>query len=130
AVVRRGVTLILEAERPVLYVGGGIVNAGAADELRLLAEALNVPVTPTLMGLGGFPAAHPQCLGMLGMHGSYAANMGVSNADLLVAIGSRFDDRVTGRLKDFAPHARVVHVDADASSINKNRVVEVGIVGD
>ncbi len=130
AKVRRAVEMMLEAERPILYVGGGIVNSDASDELRLLAERLNLPVTPTLMGLGGFPGGHPLCLGMLGMHGTYAANMGVSSADLLVAIGSRFDDRVTGRLKDFAPQARVIHVDVDPSSINKNRVVEVGIVGD
>ena len=128
--VREAVALMVKAERPILYVGGGVVNADAADELRLLAEALNLPVTPTLMGLGGFPGGHPLCLGMLGMHGTYAANMGVSNADLLIAIGSRFDDRVTGRLKDFAPRAKVIHVDVDPSSINKNRVVEVGIVGD
>ena len=130
AKVREAVAMMVRAERPILYVGGGVVNADAGDELRVLAESLNLPVTPTLMGLGGFPGGHPLCLGMLGMHGTYAANMGVSNADLLVAIGSRFDDRVTGRLKDFAPHAKVVHVDVDPSSINKNRVVEIGIVGD
>jgi acetolactate synthase-1/2/3 large subunit len=128
--VRQAVRMMIAAERPILYVGGGVVNADGAAELGALAERLNLPVTPTLMGLGGFPSAHPNCLGMLGMHGTYAANMGVSNADLLIAIGARFDDRVTGRLKDFAPHARVIHVDVDASSINKNRVVEVGIVGD
>ncbi|MGH9797624.1 MAG: biosynthetic-type acetolactate synthase large subunit, partial [Candidatus Polarisedimenticolia bacterium] len=130
AAIRQAVRMMLEAERPVLYVGGGVVNANASPELIRLAERLNLPTTPTLMGLGGFPSAHPLCLGMLGMHGTYAANMGVSNSDLLVAIGSRFDDRVTGRLKDFAPHARVIHVDVDASSINKNRRVELGIVGD
>ncbi|HKN47720.1 MAG TPA: biosynthetic-type acetolactate synthase large subunit [Candidatus Polarisedimenticolia bacterium] len=128
--VRRAVEMMIRAERPVLYVGGGIVNADASAELVALAEALNLPTTPTLMGLGAFPSAHPLCLGMLGMHGTYAANMSISEADLLVAIGVRFDDRVTGRLKDFAPAARVIHVDVDASSINKNRAVEVGIVGD
>jgi acetolactate synthase I/II/III large subunit len=128
--VRQAVEMMLAAERPLLYVGGGVVNADAAGELVRLAEALNLPTTPTLMGLGGFPSAHPNCLGMLGMHGTYAANMGISSADLLIAIGVRFDDRVTGRLKDFAPHARVIHVDVDASSINKNRVVEIGICGD
>ena len=128
--VRRAVGMMVAAERPVLYVGGGIVNAGAAAELLELSERLNLPVTPTLMGLGGFPSAHPLCLGMLGMHGTYAANMGVTHADLLIALGSRFDDRVTGRLKDFAPDAQVIHVDVDPSSINKNRAVEVGIVGD
>jgi acetolactate synthase-1/2/3 large subunit len=130
ALVRRAVEMMIAAERPVLYVGGGVVNAGASRELIALAEGLNLPTTPTLMGLGGFPSSHPNCLGMLGMHGTYAANMGVSHADLLVAIGARFDDRVTGRLKDFAPGAKVIHVDVDPSSINKNRVVEVGIAGD
>jgi acetolactate synthase-1/2/3 large subunit len=128
--IRRAVALMVAAERPILYVGGGVVNADGSAALLALAERLNLPVTPTLMGLGAFPSAHPNCLGMLGMHGTYAANMGVSNADLLVAVGARFDDRVTGRLKDFAPHAKVVHIDVDASSINKNRQVEVGIVGD
>ncbi len=128
--VRRAVEMMVAAERPILYVGGGIVNANASEELIALAEKLNLPTTPTLMGLGGFPSAHRNCLGMLGMHGTYAANMGISNADLLIAIGARFDDRVTGRLKDFAPKARVIHVDVDASSINKNRVVEIGIAGD
>jgi acetolactate synthase-1/2/3 large subunit len=128
--VRQAVAMMVAAERPILYVGGGVVNADGAAALAALAEALNLPVTPTLMGLGAFPSAHANCLGMLGMHGTYAANMGVSNADLLVAVGARFDDRVTGRLKDFAPHAKVVHIDVDASSINKNRQVEVGIVGD
>ena len=128
--VRQAVSMLMTAERPLLYVGGGVVNADGASALSALVEALNLPVTPTLMGLGAFPSAHPNCLGMLGMHGTYAANMGVSNADLLVAVGARFDDRVTGRLKDFAPHAKVVHIDVDASSINKNRAVEVGIVGD
>ncbi|MCZ6695344.1 MAG: thiamine pyrophosphate-binding protein, partial [Acidobacteria bacterium] len=124
--VRRAVEMMLAAERPILYVGGGVVNANASEDLIALVERLNLPTTPTLMGLGGFPSAHRNCLGMLGMHGSYAANMGISNADLLIAIGARFDDRVTGRLKDFAPKAKVIHVDIDASSINKNRVVEIG----
>src|SRR3989442_15109810 len=113
---------MVASQRAILEVGWWSVNSYAAEELRLLDEALNLPVTPTLMGLGGFPGGHPLCLGMLGMHGTYAANMGVSSADLLIAIGSRFDDRVTGRLKDFAPGAAVIHVDVDPSSINKNRV--------
>ncbi len=128
--VRRAVKMMLAAERPILYVGGGVVNANASDDLVALADVLDLPTTPTLMGLGGFPSAHRNCLGMLGMHGTYAANMGMSNADLIIAIGARFDDRVTGRLKDFAPRAKVIHVDVDASSINKNRVVELGITGD
>ncbi len=130
AAVRQAIDMMIRAERPVLYVGGGIVNADAGREIVALSERLNIPTTPTLMGLGGFPSAHPNCLGMLGMHGTYAANMGVSHSDLLIAIGARFDDRVTGRLKDFAPNAKVIHVDVDASSINKNRQVELGIVGD
>src|SRR5262245_51569719 len=130
AKVRQAVEAMVSAERPILYVGGGLVNSDAAEELRLLAERLVLPVTTTVVGLRGCPGGHDLCLGMLGMHGTYAANMGVSNADLLIAIGSRFDDRVTGRLKDFAPRAKVIHVDVDPSSINKNRVVEIGIVGD
>ena len=111
---------ILSAKRPVLYVGGGITNSGAVDSLRTFAEALRLPVTPTLMGLGGFPSSHPLCLGMLGMHGTYAANMAVAESDLLVALGVRFDDRVTGKLATFAPQAHVIHVDIDPANIGKN----------
>src|ERR1044071_3387942 len=111
---------ILEAKRPVLYIGGGIVNSGAVKSLLLFAESLRLPVTPTLMGLGGFPSSHALCLGMLGMHGTYAANMAVSECDLFVALGVRFDDRVTGKLATFAPHARVIHVDIDPANIGKN----------
>ena len=95
----------MQSERPVLYVGGGVVNSGAASALRAFAEELRLPVTPTLMGLGGFPSAHPLCLNMLGMHGTYAANMAVAESDLLIAVGVRFDDRVTGKLATFAPQA-------------------------
>src|SRR5262249_9173185 len=109
-VVSRAATEILRAQRPVMYVGGGITNSGASEELRAFAESLQLPVTPTLMGLGGFPLAHSLSLGMLGMHGTYAANMAVAESDLLIAIGVRFDDRVTGKLATFAPHARVIHV--------------------
>jgi acetolactate synthase-1/2/3 large subunit len=107
--VARAADAILKSERPVLYVGGGIINSGACEQLLAFAERLQLPVTPTLMGLGGFPSAHTLCLGMLGMHGTYAASMAVAESDLLVAVGVRFDDRVTGRLATFAPHARHTH---------------------
>src|SRR5262245_4995402 len=121
---------ILDAKRPVLYVGGGIVNSGAVDSLLSFAELLRLPVTPTLMGLGGFPSSHPLCLGMLGMHGTYAANMAVAESDLLVALGVRFDDRVTGKLATFAPHARVIHVDIDPANIGKNVTPTLALTGD
>lgn len=130
SVVRRAANAILESERPVLYVGGGIVNSGAAGALRLLAEELQLPVTPTLMGLGGFPSAHPLCLNMLGMHGTYAANMAVSESDLLIAVGVRFDDRVTGKLATFAPHARVIHIDIDPANVGKNRSPDISLIAD
>jgi len=121
---------IVDAKRPVLYVGGGIVNSGAVDSLLSFAELLRLPVTPTLMGLGGFPSSHSLCLGMLGMHGTYAANMAVAESDLLVALGVRFDDRVTGRLATFAPHARVIHVDIDPANIGKNVTPTLALTGD
>jgi acetolactate synthase-1/2/3 large subunit len=128
--VKRAVEMMRNARRPILYVGGGIIHSNGSDELLQLAEKLSLPVTPTLMGLGCFPSGHRLSLGMLGMHGTYWANMAISEADLIVAIGVRFDDRVTGALDKFAPHAQIVHVDVDPSSINKNRRVEVPIVGD
>lgn len=128
--VRRAIELMLEARRPILYVGGGVVHADAARELTMLAERLDFPVTPTLMGLGAFPAGDDLCLGMLGMHGTYAANMAISEADLIVAIGVRFDDRVTGALEKFAPNAKVIHVDIDPSSLSKNVHAHVEIAGD
>jgi len=127
---REAVQQILKAKRPVLYVGGGIVNSGAVDSLLSFAELLSLPVTPTLMGLGGFPSSHPLCLGMLGMHGTYAANMAVAESDLLVALGVRFDDRVTGKLATFAPHARVIHVDIDPANIGKNVTPTLALTGD
>ena len=130
SVVRRAANAILKSERPVLYVGGGIVNSGAADALRSLAEELQLPVTPTLMGLGGFPSAHSFCLNMLGMHGTYAANMAVAESDLLIAIGVRFDDRVTGKLATFAPHARVIHIDIDPANVGKNRAPDISLIAD
>jgi acetolactate synthase-1/2/3 large subunit len=128
--VKRAVEKICQAKRPILYVGGGVIHSNGYEELTELAERLHLPVTPTLMGLGCFPAGHPLCLGMLGMHGTYWANMAISEADLIIAIGVRFDDRVTGALDKFAPQAEVIHVDVDPSSINKNRRVEIPIVGD
>ena len=130
AQVQRAVELIRKARRPLLYVGGGIVHANASAELIEFAERLSIPVTPTLMGLGAFPSGHKLSLGMLGMHGTYWANMAISDADVIAAIGVRFDDRVTGALEKFAPHARIVHVDIDESSIDKNVKVEVRVVGD
>ena len=121
---------LLAARRPVLYVGGGIIHAGASAELFSLADALRLPVTPTLMGLGCFPSGHELCLGMLGMHGTYWANIAMSEADLIFAIGARFDDRVTGALEKFAPEAEIVHVDVDPSSVNKNVRAHHAIMGD
>jgi acetolactate synthase-1/2/3 large subunit len=121
---------ILKAKNPVLYVGGGVILSNAHEELTELARKLNIPVTMTLMGLGGFPGSDPLSMGMLGMHGSYAANMAVANCDLLIAVGARFDDRVTGRLDAFAPHATIIHIDIDPTSISKNVKVDIPIVAD
>lgn len=126
----RAMAEILNAQRPVVYAGGGIANSGAGEQLRLFAEALRLPVAPTLMGLGGFPSSHPLCLGMLGMHGTYAANMAVAECDLLLALGVRFDDRVTGKLATFAPHARVIHVDIDPANIGKNVAPSLALAAD
>jgi acetolactate synthase I/II/III large subunit len=128
--VRRAVDRLLSAKRPILYVGGGIIHANASSELMELAERLHFPVTPTLMGLGCFPSGHPLSLGMLGMHGTYWANMAISEADVITAIGVRFDDRVTGALDKFAPHAEIIHVDVDTSSLNKNVRAHIPILGD
>ncbi|MDD3814308.1 MAG: biosynthetic-type acetolactate synthase large subunit [Desulfocapsaceae bacterium] len=121
---------ILKAKNPVLYVGGGVILSNANEELTELARKLNMPVTMTLMGLGGFPGSDPLSMGMLGMHGSYTANMAVANSDLLIAVGARFDDRVTGRLDAFAPHATIIHIDIDPTSISKNVKVDIPIVAD
>ena len=130
--IARAVTMIAEAQRPVFYTGGGVINSGpgASDLLRRFQHATGAPLTSTLMGLGAFPATHPDWLGMLGMHGTYEANMAMNKADLIVAIGARFDDRVTGRLDAFAPDAKKIHIDIDRASINKIVPVEMGIVGD
>jgi acetolactate synthase-1/2/3 large subunit len=130
--VEQLVDMLAAAERPILYTGGGIINSGpaASQLLRELARITGAPVTSTLMGLGAFPASDPQWLGMLGMHGTYEANMAMNQADLVVALGSRFDDRVTGRLDAFSPNSRKVHVDIDRSSVNKNVRVDLAIIAD
>ena len=128
--IQRAIKLMLKSKKPVFYVGGGIISSNASKELTLLAERLGIPVTMTLMGLGGFPGNHPLSLGMLGMHGTYRANMAVQECDLLIAIGARFDDRVTGMIEAFAPHAMIIHIDIDPTSISKNVRVDLPIVGD
>src|SRR5512144_1083682 len=128
--VEKAVTMMLAARKPVIYVGGGAILGNAAAELTELARAMSIPVTTTLMGLGSFPEDDQLSLGLLGMHGSYYANMAVSHADLLVAVGARFDDRVTGKIATFAPHAKIIHLDVDPTSIKKNVRVDLPIVGD
>jgi acetolactate synthase-1/2/3 large subunit len=127
--IEKAVEKMLTAKTPIFYVGGGIIHSGGSAELKELVEKLSAPVVITLMGLSCFPSAHPNSLGMLGMHGSYAANMAISEADLIVAIGVRFDDRVTGNLKKFAPNAEIIHVDIDESSIDKLVKTHVSLVG-
>ncbi|MDR2460849.1 MAG: biosynthetic-type acetolactate synthase large subunit [Deltaproteobacteria bacterium] len=128
--VAKAVSLLKEAERPVIYAGGGVISSGASEELIKLAELLEIPVTTTLMGLGGFPGSHRLFLGMLGMHGLYRANMAIQNADLILAVGARFDDRVTGALNLFAKGATFVHIDVDTTSIHKILDVDVPLVAD
>jgi acetolactate synthase-1/2/3 large subunit len=130
--IAQAVELLASAKRPILYTGGGIINSGpaASQALRELAHLTGAPVTSTLMGLGAFPAADPQWLGMLGMHGSFEANHAMHDCDVMVCLGARFDDRITGRLDAFSPNSKKIHVDIDPSSINKNVLVDLGIVGD
>ncbi len=128
--IEKAVNEIVRAKKPLIIAGGGCIMSDAADELRELAEYANIPVTTTMMGLGAFPGSHKLSLGMLGMHGTFYANRSVQNADLLIAIGMRFDDRVTGKIEGFAPHARIVHIDIDPTSIRKNVRVDVPVVGD
>jgi len=128
--IRAAAKALIDAERPVLYVGGGVISSGASAELAELARLLSAPVACTLMGLGAFPGTDPLFLGMLGMHGSVAANYAVHECDLLFAVGARFDDRVTGKLSAFAPHAKIVHVDVDPAEIGKNVRPHIPIVGD
>jgi acetolactate synthase-1/2/3 large subunit len=128
--IEKAVKMILAAKRPVIYVGGGVTLSDTSQELLGFAELINAPVTTTLMAMASFPKKHPLSLGMLGMHGTYYANMAVMESDLLIAIGARFDDRVTGKLSTFAPHAKIIHVDIDPTSIKKNVRVDLPIVGD
>ena len=128
--ISRAATLLLTARRPIIYTGGGVVLSGAAKQVTTLVERLGHPCTNTLMGLGALPSDHPRFLGMLGMHGTYEANMAMYECDVMLAVGARFDDRVTGDLKKFSPHAKIIHIDIDPASIGKNVSVEVPIVGD
>lgn len=130
ALIMEAARAIAKSERPLIYAGGGVVISGAQEELVRLAELLMAPVTCTLTGLGGFPGNHPLSLGMLGMHGTKYANFAVCECDLLIAVGARFDDRVTGKLETFAPGARVIHIDIDPAEIGKNVRVDIPIVGD
>jgi acetolactate synthase-1/2/3 large subunit len=130
--IKRAVEMMAAAKRPLFYTGGGVINSGraASESLREFAKLTGFPVTSTLMGLGAFPAADPQWLGMLGMHGTWEANWAMHDCDLMIAVGSRFDDRITGRLDAFSPGSKKIHIDIDPSSINKNVKVDLGIVGD
>ncbi|WP_254175127.1 biosynthetic-type acetolactate synthase large subunit [Planktothrix pseudagardhii] len=128
--INQAIKLIRQAERPLLYVGGGAISAGAHSEIKELAELFNLPVTTTLMGKGSFDESHPLSVGMLGMHGTAYANFAVTECDLLIAVGARFDDRVTGKLDEFASRAKVIHIDIDPAEVGKNRAPDVPIVGD
>ncbi len=128
--VKKAYDLILEANKPMIYTGGGVVLSNASEELVKFTQSLGAPITNTLMGLGAYPADDKQFVGMLGMHGTYEANMSMHHCDVLIAIGARFDDRVTGNLQKFCPDARIVHIDIDPASISKNVKVDVAIVGD
>jgi acetolactate synthase I/II/III large subunit len=128
--IRQAAKALAAAQRPVIYAGGGVVNADASDELVEFATSDRFPVTCTLMALGAFPAPHPQWLGMLGMHGTRAANYAMDEADLICAVGARFDDRITGKLSEFAPHAKFIHIDVDPAEISKNVAAHIPIVGD
>jgi len=128
--IKRAIQAIAESKKPIIYSGGGVILSEASEELKEFAEKNQIPVTMTLLGLGGFPSDHKLSLGMLGMHGTQYANHAIMESDLIIAVGARFDDRVTGRLQDFAPHAKVIHIDIDPTSISKNVKVTIPIVGD
>lgn len=128
--IRQACEMMKEAKRPILYIGGGIIASHSEEELLAVAEKLQIPVVSTLMGKGAFPASNPLSLGLVGMHGSKFANYAVTNSDLLIAVGARFSDRVTGKLADFAPDAKVIHIDVDPAEIGKNRIPQIPIVGD
>jgi acetolactate synthase-1/2/3 large subunit len=127
--IKRAADLILSAERPMIYTGGGVILSNASEQLTTFTRMLGYPITNTLMGLGAYPASDKQFVGMLGMHGTYEANMGMHHCDVLVAIGARFDDRVTGNLEKFCPDAKIIHIDVDPASISKNVKVDIPIVG-
>ncbi len=127
--IKKAVEMMLSAKKPILYTGGGVILGGASTELVALTHKLGFPITQTLMGLGAFPASDKQSVGMLGMHGTYEANLSMHNSDLIIAIGARFDDRVTGNLEKFCPDAKIIHVDIDPASISKNVMVDIPIVG-
>ncbi len=128
--IKRAVDLIESAERPMIYSGGGVILGNGSEQLRTFTRRLGYPITQTLMGLGAFPASDPLSLGMLGMHGTYEANMGMHHCDVMIAIGARFDDRVTGSLEKFCPGAKIIHIDVDPASISKNVKVDIPIVGE
>jgi acetolactate synthase-1/2/3 large subunit len=128
--IKKAAHFIAKAKKPVIYAGGGVIISNASAELKELSELTKIPVTMTLLGLGGFPGRHALSLGMLGMHGTYAANMSIHNSDLIIAVGARFDDRVTSKVEEFAPEAKIIHIDIDPTSIRKNIHVDVPIVGD
>ncbi len=128
--IQKALNAILQSKKPLIYIGGGVILSDASEELRKFVKNTGIPVTSTLMGLGAYPANDKLFLGMLGMHGTYAANMAVTDSDLLIAIGARFDDRVTGKIDEFAPGAKIIHIDIDPTSISKNVVVDIPIVGD
>jgi acetolactate synthase-1/2/3 large subunit len=128
--IKKAARLIAESKKPILYIGGGVIISGAHREVKELAETIQAPVTMTMMGLGAFPGTHELSLGMLGMHGTAYANHATMESDLIVAIGARFDDRVTGRVSAFAPHAKIIHIDIDPTSISKTVEVDIPIVGD
>jgi acetolactate synthase-1/2/3 large subunit len=127
--IKKAVTMLLEAERPMIYAGGGVIQGEGSSELIALTRLLGYPIVNTLMGLGAYPGTDPQFLGMLGMHGTYEANMAMHNCDVLIAVGARFDDRVTNTVAKFCPFAKIIHIDIDPASISKNVVVDVPIVG-
>jgi acetolactate synthase I/II/III large subunit len=128
--IKQAAEAIAKAKKPVLYIGGGVVFSGASEEVRELAEMCQIPVDMTLMALGAFPGEHPLSMGMMGMHGTYWANMAVHYSDLVIAVGARFDDRVTGKVSEFCPYAKIIHIDIDPTSIKKNLHVDIPIVGD
>ncbi len=128
--IRKALTEILNSKKPLVYIGGGVISSNSSEELRKFIQTTNIPITSTLMGLGAFPSNDKLFLGMLGMHGTYKANMAVTDCDILIAIGARFDDRVTGKTDEFAGNAKIIHIDIDPTSISKNVVVDIPIVGD